>query len=69
MQRRQFLKQASSIAGVLMVMGPSVMAHPINKNINLSPLKKDHDEWSNLVTEREFDILFEEGTEPPGSSA
>jgi len=69
MQRRQFLKQAGGIAGAFMVMGHSVMAHPVNKNINLSPLKKDHDEWSKLISNQEFDILFDDGTEPPGSSA
>tara|TARA_R110000782_G_scaffold27256_6_gene69125 strand:+ start:508 stop:1026 length:519 start_codon:yes stop_codon:yes gene_type:complete len=68
MQRRQFIRQAGGIASALMVMGPSVFAHPINKNINLSPLKKDHEEWSKLVSSNEFNILFEEGTEPAGSS-
>lgn len=69
MQRRQFIVQAGGIAGALMMMGPSVLAHPVNKSINLSPLTKDHDEWNKLVSNQEFNILFEEGTEPPGSSS
>jgi len=68
MQRRQFIMQAGSVAGAFLVMGPSVLAHPINNNINLAPLKKDHDEWSKLVSNNEFNILFEEGTEPAGTS-
>lgn len=68
MQRRQFIMQAAAIAGVLAVMGPSVMAHPINSKLKLTPLEKDDDEWRKLVSPREFDILFEEGTEPAGSS-
>lgn len=69
MQRRQFIIRAGGIASALMVMGPGVLAHPINKSINLSPLKKDHEEWSKLLSDNEFNILFEEGTEPPGSSS
>ncbi len=69
MQRRQFIVQAGSVASALMVMGPIALAHPVNNKINLKPLDKDHDEWSKLVSKNEFNILFEEGTEPAGSSA
>ncbi len=68
MQRRQFLLQAGSIAGVFMTMGSVVLAHPINNKINLTPLKKDHEAWRSLVSSQEYKILFEEDTEPPGSS-
>jgi peptide-methionine (R)-S-oxide reductase len=68
MQRRQFILQAGSVTGALVLMGPSVLAHPIDNKINLLPLEKDHDEWRKLVSKPEFYILFEEGTESAGSS-
>lgn len=68
MQRRQFLLQAGSIAGVFMATGSGVLAHPINGKINLAPLEKDHEEWRKLVSNQEYRILFKEGTEPAGSS-
>ncbi|MCG8378543.1 MAG: peptide-methionine (R)-S-oxide reductase MsrB [Proteobacteria bacterium] len=49
-------------------MGPQVFAHEVNKQLNITPLKKSDKEWRKLVSGRQFDILFEEGTEPPGSS-
>ena len=68
MKRRQFLFQAGGLTSALLVAGPSVLAHPINNNLNSTPLKKSEKEWSKLLTKDEFHILFEEGTEPPGSS-
>ena len=68
MQRRQFVKQAISLAGALMVVGPSVLAHPINHKLDLTPLEKDEEEWRKLLSKRAFNILFEEDTEPAGSS-
>ena len=70
MQRRKFLIQSSSIAGALLLSaGRSALAHPVNRDLNLTALDKSHKQWHNLVTRREFYILFEEGTEPSGSSA
>ncbi len=68
MQRRQFLFQASAITGAFLISGPSVLAHPINKTLDLKPLDKSEKEWSKLVSKQEFHILFEEGTERPNSS-
>jgi peptide-methionine (R)-S-oxide reductase len=68
MHRRQFLIQASSVAGSLLFISSGVMAHPIDKNINITRLKKDKDGWRKLLSKSEFNILFEDGTEPPDSS-
>lgn len=68
MRRRQFILHAGGVASALMVMGPGVLAHPVNKELNLGPLSRSEDEWRSLISKREFHILFEEGTEPPGSS-
>ncbi|MGI9294833.1 MAG: peptide-methionine (R)-S-oxide reductase MsrB [Pseudomonadales bacterium] len=37
--------------------------------LEFSPLDKPRDEWRSLIDADAFRILFEEGTEPPGSSA
>lgn len=68
MQRRQFLFQASGIAGAFLFTSPAVLAHTINKALNLTPLNKSEKEWRNLVSKQEFHILFDEGTERPNSS-
>lgn len=68
MQRRQFILKTGAIIGATLALGPQVFAHPINQKLNLSPLKKSDKEWQKLVSSQEFDILFEEGTEPAGSS-
>jgi len=68
MQRRQFIINASGLAGALLIAGPSALAHPVNKQLDLTPLDKSEDEWEKVVSKQEFHILFEEGTERPNSS-
>ncbi len=68
MQRRQFLFQAGSIAGALLLTGPAALAHQINTSLDLTPLDKSEKEWKKLVSKQEFHILFDEGTESPNSS-
>jgi peptide-methionine (R)-S-oxide reductase len=68
MQRRQFLLQAGSITGAFLLAGPAALAHPVNKSLNLTPLNKSEKDWRGIVSKKEFDILFEEGTERPNSS-
>ncbi|MBL1142208.1 MAG: peptide-methionine (R)-S-oxide reductase MsrB [Proteobacteria bacterium] len=70
MQRRQFIFHTSALAGVFLMAGSKViMAHPINKSLDLAPLDKPHNEWKNLISKQAFHILFEEGTERPDSSS
>lgn len=68
MQRRQFLFQASAIAGSIILAGSNVMAHVINKSLDLTPISKSKKDWKNVLSKQEFHILFEEGTERPNSS-
>ncbi|MGB1801198.1 MAG: peptide-methionine (R)-S-oxide reductase MsrB [Gammaproteobacteria bacterium] len=68
MKRRQFLIQASGVAGALLVSSHGLLAHPINPDIDVAPLDKSDKEWRKLISTQEFHILFEEGTEPAGSS-
>ena len=68
MQRRQFILKAGSVVGAFFIAGPGVFAHPVNNELNLTLLDKSNSDWRNLISSREFHILFEEGTEPPGSS-
>ncbi len=67
MQRRQFLL-AGGLVGTFLLGGQMVLAHVIDKSLNLTQLKKSKDEWRKLVSRQAFNILFEDGTEPPGSS-
>ena len=68
MKRRQFLLQAGGMTGALLLAGPAALAHPINKNLNFTPLNKSDNDWRGIISKQEFHILFKEGTEPPGSS-
>jgi len=68
MQRRQFIINTTSLAGALLIAGPSALAHPINAGLNLTPLDKSEDDWETIVSKQEFHILFDEGTERPNSS-
>ncbi len=68
MQRRQFLFQAGAIASVFLVASRALLAHTINKELNLAPLEKSEKDWRKLVSKKEFHILFDEGTERPNSS-
>ena len=68
MQRRQFLFKVGGITSALLVVGPAVLAHTINKELSLNPLDKSEEDWLKLVSKEAFNILFEEGTERPNSS-
>ena len=68
MERRQFLYRAAGLSAALFTVGPGAIAHPVNRSLNLARLEKPEKEWRNLVSKQEFNILFEDGTEPAGSS-
>lgn len=61
MQRRLFLSGLTGlIAGSLLPAGA--------KETTVASLSKPHDEWKKLLPPERYHILFEEGTEPAGSS-
>lgn len=70
MQRRLFLTGLSgAIAStILLVSGRNLFAHEINKNLKITPLDKPDSEWKKLLPNDAYKVLFEEDTEPPGSS-
>lgn len=68
MQRRQFLFQASAIAGTFLFAGSTVLAHTVNKALDLTPLDTSDDEWEKMVSKQAFHILFDDGTERANSS-
>jgi peptide-methionine (R)-S-oxide reductase len=80
MDRRSFLAQAASLAAA--VTGTAAIAFPLYSRSlfatepampdapaqPVQKLKKSKDEWRRLLDEDAYDVLFEEGTERPGSS-
>lgn len=65
MQRRTFVRN-------LLLLGAMPVAarfpRAFAENSEFPPLNKTPDEWRKLLTSAEYNILFEEGTEPSGSS-
>lgn len=65
MQRRTFVRNLLLLGAV-----PVAARFPraFAENSEFPPLNKTPDEWRKLLTSAEYNILFEEGTEPSGSS-
>lgn len=68
MQRRRFLLQTGGLFGALITLGPRAVAHPVKTDLKITPLDKPDKEWRDVVSRSEFEVLFKDGTEPPGSS-
>lgn len=68
MPRRRSLLQFGAAAGALLLTGHRLFAHTVDRMLKFSPLKKPDSEWRKILNEDRYDILFEEDTEPPGSS-
>jgi len=68
MIRRNFLIKLGVLTGTILIPGIRVLAHTINNNLKFTPLSKPKSEWQNLVSREAYYILFQEGTEPAGSS-
>jgi peptide-methionine (R)-S-oxide reductase len=69
MDRRDFLKQLGVLTGSLLIPYNHVFAHEVNENLKFTALDKPDPQWRKLVSADQFHILFDEGTEPPGSSS
>lgn len=70
MKRRAFLQGISVAASYpLLFLVPNKQVFADNADSMLiEPLKKPHDSWRKLLSSEAFRVLFEEDTEPPGSS-
>ncbi len=73
MHRRQSLRLLSGLAVLpLLLRAPPSRAEETVVTIELTepivPLKKPHREWKGVVSDAAYLVLFEEGTERPGSS-
>ncbi len=69
MQRRNILISIAALAASLpLLSAKQLLAHPVDKSLKFSPVKKSEQEWRKLLSKPQFNILFEDGTEPPGSS-
>jgi peptide-methionine (R)-S-oxide reductase len=56
------------IPGTWLLRGPRLQALPVNQDLEIVPLHKDKSEWRRILSQAEYEILFEQDTEPPGSS-
>jgi peptide-methionine (R)-S-oxide reductase len=68
MDRRNFLKQFGVLTGAVLIPYSHVFAHEVNEGLKITPLDKPDSHWRKLLSADQYHILFEEGTEPPGSS-
>lgn len=68
MIRRKFLLNLGGITATLIMPWARISAHTINNDLKFTPLNKPESEWKNLLSHDQYYILFEEGTEPAGSS-
>jgi peptide-methionine (R)-S-oxide reductase len=69
MKRRLFLASAIGV-GVTLVVNRNISAanETIDRGGDLMKLHKSKSEWKKLLKTQEFDVLFNEATERPGSS-
>lgn len=69
MKRRQFLQGVSMAAPLfLLMLNKPTIAGPAH-GATITPLNKAPEEWRELLSSEAYRVLFEEDTEPPGSSA
>jgi peptide-methionine (R)-S-oxide reductase len=64
MRRRDFVRHALGVA--LLPALPRLAAAAPQPGV--APLRKPHAEWRRLLTAAQYDVLFDEDTERPGSS-
>jgi peptide-methionine (R)-S-oxide reductase len=68
MNRRRFLLGAAAVS-LLPLASHGVMSPDTQRRSGMiEPIRKSEEEWRALLTEEEFHVLREEGTEPAGSS-
>ncbi len=70
MNRRAVLQSLATLAGLPLISAcsSSKTADKTPIAITVKPLNKPHEDWRGLVSPAAYEVLFEEDTEPPGSS-
>ncbi|MBF8269638.1 MAG: msrB, partial [Gammaproteobacteria bacterium] len=68
MIRRDFLIKTGAVTGILLLRNTGADAHTIDKDLKFTALEKPESEWRKLLSQDQYHILFDEGTEPAGSS-
>jgi peptide-methionine (R)-S-oxide reductase len=71
MNRRAVLQSLATLVGLPLISACSSSKTAVNTPtaITVKPLNKPHEDWRGLVSPAAYKVLFEEDTEPPGSSA
>jgi peptide-methionine (R)-S-oxide reductase len=71
MNRRAVLQSLATLAGLPLISACSSSKTAVNTPtaITVERLNKPHEDWRGLVSPAAYKVLFEEDTEPPGSSA
>ena len=67
MDRREFLLTTGGLAAMAAAGG--AFADHQYADMDFDTLDKKHTHWKKLLTDEQFHVMFEDGTEPPGSSA
>jgi peptide-methionine (R)-S-oxide reductase len=68
MNRKNFFKAMMGAAFGAPVFPTVLRAQEQQKHGGIKPLKKSKKEWRKLLTRQQYDVLFEEDTEYPGTS-
>ncbi len=68
MHRRNLLKAITLGLATVPLWTKQLLAHPVDTGLKFIKLKKTDSEWRKILSPSQYDILFEEGTEPPGFS-
>ena len=68
MKRRDFLIRTGALTGFIFLRYTSAYAHTLDKDLKFTALEKPESEWQKLLSEDQYEILFDEGTEPASSS-
>ena len=68
MIRREFLIRLGTLTGTILLPSIRVAAHTVDTQMKFTRLDKPESEWKKLLSHDVYYILFEEGTEPAGTS-
>jgi peptide-methionine (R)-S-oxide reductase len=68
MNRKSFFKALVTAAFGVPVLAHALLSQEQQKASDIKPLRKSKKEWRKLLSREQYDVLFEEDTEYPGTS-